>query len=73
MAPERERYRPAVGRAADLIARLWPEIPDRITVSDKELIAKVQKAAEDRRLHVPSRDSILRAAGRRATDRRQRK
>ena len=72
MAPERERYRPAVDRAADLIAPLWPEVPDRITVSDKELVAKVQKAAEDRRLPVPKRDSILRAAGR-ATDRRQRK
>jgi hypothetical protein len=72
MAPQRERSRPQADRAKVLIAELWGDPPERVAVTNSELVAKVSKAAKDQGYPVPGRDSILRAANR-ATDRHQRK
>jgi hypothetical protein len=62
----RERSKPRFDPAKAIIMELWGDPPDRIAVSNADLIAKVSKAAKERGLFtIPSGETILRAANRR--------
>src|SRR5262249_14041306 len=58
-------------RASEAMRELWPDgLPNVSLLTDKELVSKVQKWCEGKRVVPPSRDTILRAAKRRPSKQR---
>ncbi|BCG91413.1 hypothetical protein [Mesorhizobium sp. 131-2-1] len=65
-APKRRNRRPQdQDRVKPFLDDLWPHgIPDRSTLKDADLIKAVGRAMENKKQIVPSRETLLRAAGR---------
>jgi hypothetical protein len=65
-AERTSRRRPARARAESALNELYPNgVPDQISKSDAELVRSVEAKITKRRQQPVSRDTILRAAGRR--------